>query len=56
LYEHHGKHLLDEHLKVTLIDEECPINVEAKTLELNLTQSLKCEEEPAMKVMCPKVD
>ncbi len=42
--------------KATLIDQERQVNLEAETLELILTQLLKREEEPALRVVCPKVD
>jgi hypothetical protein len=42
--------------EATPIDKEWSIDIEAKMLELNLTQSLKHEEGLTLKVMCSKVD
>lgn len=41
-------------VEVILVNEEHSINFE--TLDLNLTQQLKCEKEPPKKVMHTKVD
>jgi hypothetical protein len=42
--------------EATPIDEERLINVEIETLKLSLTQLLRHEEEPALRVVHPKVD
>jgi hypothetical protein len=43
-------------LEATPIDEERLINVEIEMLKLSLTQLLRHEEEPALRVVRPKVD
>jgi hypothetical protein len=43
-------------LEATLINEECPIDVEVEMLELSSTQLSKNKEELTLKVVCPKVD
>lgn len=43
-------------LEATLIDEKSLVDAKVEMLKLSLTQSSKCKEESALKVVHPKMD